>query len=208
MSVREPDAKQSGSATDPSRLSELVQRQLERVQSGPLSPAAPLASDQTAPASDPPAAPPPSEESAPPSREPQPAIAASMSPRSTRPIGRISLAKRARIESVRGRVARATAERDQRTLPIDLPDRKKRARAEEETREELLNRLLDPELTLAETAKVLDVCPATVRRYADKGALIHHRTPGNQRRFKLADVLEFLARRDRSVVEDIRDMDL
>jgi excisionase family DNA binding protein len=76
-----------------------------------------------------------------------------------------------------------------------------------ESREELLERLLDPELTLTETAKILEVCPATVRRYADKGALPHHRTPGNQRRFKLRDVLGFLERKDRSGIEDIGDVE-
>lgn len=61
-----------------------------------------------------------------------------------------------------------------------------------ETREELLQRLLDPQLTLEETARVLDVCPATVRRYTNRGLLRHFRTPGNQRRFRLSDVLAFL----------------
>lgn len=61
-----------------------------------------------------------------------------------------------------------------------------------ETREELIRRLLDPELTLEDTARVLGVCPMTVRRYTNKGLLPHHRTPGNQRRFRLSDVLEFM----------------
>lgn len=104
--------------------------------------------------------------------------------------------------AVREAVAVARADRDQHKLPLDdLPPRKKGSPARDETRGELLDRLLDPELTLAEAAKVLEVCPATVRRYADKGVLSHHRTPGNQRRFKLRDVLDFLARKDLSVVQ-------
>ena len=63
-----------------------------------------------------------------------------------------------------------------------------------ETREELLARLLDPVLTLDEAAQVLNVCPTTVRRYTNRGLLEHHRTVGNQRRFRLSHVLALLAR--------------
>ncbi len=65
----------------------------------------------------------------------------------------------------------------------------------QETREELVQRLLDPELTLEETARLLDVCPTTVRRYTNKGQLRCFRTPGNQRRFRLSDVFEFMEHR-------------
>lgn len=61
-----------------------------------------------------------------------------------------------------------------------------------ETREDLIYRLLDPSLTLEEAARLLGVCPTTVRRYTNKGLLHHYRTPGNQRRFRLSDVLTFL----------------
>lgn len=61
-----------------------------------------------------------------------------------------------------------------------------------ESREELIERLLDPPLTLEETARVLGVCPATVRRYTNRGVLLHQRTVGQQRRFRLSDVLLFL----------------
>jgi excisionase family DNA binding protein len=61
-----------------------------------------------------------------------------------------------------------------------------------EDRAQLLQRLLDPEISLEEAARVLGVCPTTVRRYTNKGALRHHRTAGNQRRFRLSDVLAFL----------------
>jgi excisionase family DNA binding protein len=67
-----------------------------------------------------------------------------------------------------------------------------------ESRIELINRLLDPTLSLEDTARLLNVCPATIRRYTNRGLLSHHRTPGDQRRFKLSDVLAFLeAARDR-----------
>ncbi len=65
-------------------------------------------------------------------------------------------------------------------------------RAKRETREEFLQRLLDPVLTLQETARLLNVCPMTVRRYANKGILPSFRTAGNQRRFRLSAVLEFM----------------
>ena len=61
-----------------------------------------------------------------------------------------------------------------------------------ESRRELIERLLDPTLTLEETARVLGVVPATVRRYTNRGTLPHHRTVGQQRRFRLSDVLIFL----------------
>ena len=61
-----------------------------------------------------------------------------------------------------------------------------------ETREELLQRLLDPLISLEEAARLLDVCPTTVRRYTNRGLLRHHRTAGNQRRFRLSDVLAFM----------------
>jgi excisionase family DNA binding protein len=61
-----------------------------------------------------------------------------------------------------------------------------------ETREELLQRLLDPEVSLEDAARILNVCPTTVRRYTNRGLLKHFRTPGNQRRFRLSDVLSFL----------------
>jgi excisionase family DNA binding protein len=61
-----------------------------------------------------------------------------------------------------------------------------------ESRDALVQRLLDPPLTLEETARLLGVCPTTVRRYTNRGALKHFRTGGNQRRFRLSDVLAFM----------------
>jgi excisionase family DNA binding protein len=61
-----------------------------------------------------------------------------------------------------------------------------------ESRDALILRLLDPQLSLEETARVLNVCPTTVRRYTNRGLLKQERTPGNHRRFRLSDVLAFL----------------
>lgn len=61
-----------------------------------------------------------------------------------------------------------------------------------ESREELIQRLLDPELSLEETSRLLGVCPATVRRYTNRGWLPHHRTQGGQRRFRLSAVVNFV----------------
>lgn len=65
-------------------------------------------------------------------------------------------------------------------------------RGRDESREELIARLTDPVLTLEETARLLGVCPATVRRYTDRGWLHCFRTEGNQRRFRLSDIVAFL----------------
>lgn len=72
--------------------------------------------------------------------------------------------------------------------------RKGKQRKPPMTKEELLKQLLDPILTLQETAIILEVSPATVRRYAnEKGErrLNCLRTSGQQRRFRLSDVLAF-----------------
>jgi excisionase family DNA binding protein len=63
-----------------------------------------------------------------------------------------------------------------------------------ETREEIIRRLLDPELTLHEAAAVLNLSKATVRRYTDQGRLACLRTGGGQRRFRLSALLVFLDR--------------
>lgn len=61
-----------------------------------------------------------------------------------------------------------------------------------EERGELLQRLLDPPLSLEDAARILNVCPTTVRRYTNRGALPHFRTVGNQRRFRLSDIIAFM----------------
>ena len=65
-------------------------------------------------------------------------------------------------------------------------------KAFKETREDLIQRLLDPTVSLEEAARILNVCPTTVRRYTNRGVLKHFRTAGNQRRFRLSDVLVFM----------------
>ncbi len=61
-----------------------------------------------------------------------------------------------------------------------------------ESRQELMRRLLDPELNLEEVSRLLGVCPATVRRYTNRHWLGHHRTKGGQRRFRLSGVVKFV----------------
>jgi excisionase family DNA binding protein len=61
-----------------------------------------------------------------------------------------------------------------------------------ETREDLIRRLIDPELTLEEVSRLLGVCPATVRRYTNRGWMAHTRTKGGQRRFRLSHVVTFV----------------
>lgn len=67
-----------------------------------------------------------------------------------------------------------------------------------ESRQELVERLLNPSLTLEDTARLLGVCPTTVRRYTERGLLNHYRTPGNQRRFRLSDVIAFVEARQQA----------
>lgn len=76
------------------------------------------------------------------------------------------------------------------TLP---PQRRKPGRpALTETREQIVRRVLDPELTLHEASALLNVSKATVRRYTDQGKLPCMRTAGGQRRFRLSEVLAFI----------------
>lgn len=93
----------------------------------------------------------------------------------------------------------------QRQLPMEVEEPEEEGeeaqpRRATETRQQLVQRLLDPTLTLREAALLIDVCPTTVRRYTDRGLLNCFRTPGNQRRFSLSDVLEFLERREQGEV--------
>lgn len=83
----------------------------------------------------------------------------------------------------------------QEVLPIDVPPpRVPRGgrRPFSESREELIRRLLDPELTLHEASLILNVSKATLRRHADEGKLRCTRTGGGHRRFKLSDLLELV----------------
>lgn len=61
-----------------------------------------------------------------------------------------------------------------------------------ESREDLIARLTDPVLSLEDAARLLGVCPATVRRYTNRGWLRHFRTVGGQRRFRLSAIVAFI----------------
>lgn len=85
-----------------------------------------------------------------------------------------------------------------------------------EKRRELIERLLDPILTLEETARLLNVCPTTVRRYTNKGILTYYRKEPEragsvesaleretrQRRFRLSDILVFLETQQAAIEAD------
>lgn len=83
----------------------------------------------------------------------------------------------------------------QGTLPLSLGRRTARRPgrpALTESREEIIQRLLDPELSVHEAAALLNVSKATLRRYTDSGKLACYRSAGGQRRFKLSAVLALL----------------
>jgi len=65
-------------------------------------------------------------------------------------------------------------------------------------REELIEKLLDPVISLEEAATLMGVCKTTVRRYTNRNELECLRTPGQQRRFKLSHVLEFVKKREQN----------
>jgi excisionase family DNA binding protein len=60
---------------------------------------------------------------------------------------------------------------------------------------------------LEEAAQVLNVCPATVRRYTNRGMLPHFRSSGNQRRFRLSKVLQFMETHERKAVNGTFDFE-
>jgi excisionase family DNA binding protein len=95
---------------------------------------------------------------------------------------------------------KVTALELQQRLPIDLGPTRSASRVGRppltETREEIVRRLLDPELTLHEAAAVLALSKATLRRYTDQGKLPCRRTAGGQRRFQLSDILALLEQRE------------
>lgn len=69
---------------------------------------------------------------------------------------------------------------------------KQRVRLRPETRAQMLDRLTNPTISLHEASVILDVCPATVRRYTNLGVLPHECTTGGQRRFRLRTVMGLL----------------
>ena len=90
----------------------------------------------------------------------------------------------------------------------------------QEKRHELIERLLDPILSLEDAARLLNVCPTTVRRYTNKGILTYYRkepergarsmgdsnSSGDketrQRRFRLSDILAFLETQQAALAAD------
>ncbi len=132
-----------------------------------------------------------------PSEAPKPlsarAIAAEVAAAGEKPVSLAETALWQRLPHHLQTLARLT---DGEDTTEDEVARKYYSRGFKETRRQLIERLLDPTLTLEETARVLGVCPATVRRYTNRGVLPHHRTVGQQRRFRLSDVLAFLEAQD------------
>src|SRR5579862_8648716 len=103
---------------------------------------------------------------------------------------RAALEAEARADAVRRSLG---AGPDQRALPMELGPRGRGGRRPiTESREEIIRRLLDPEISLHEAAAVLNLSKATVRRYTDQGKLACLRTEGGQRRFRLSALLGFL----------------
>jgi excisionase family DNA binding protein len=74
--------------------------------------------------------------------------------------------------------------------------RRSRGPSPKQKREDLIEELLDPVVSLEEAATILNVCKTTVRRYTNQGLLECIRTPGNQRRFKLSTILNFVDVKD------------
>ena len=101
------------------------------------------------------------------------------------------------VAAVTSPPAVATPDAARETLAEDgVEPVQKRQRQRPETRAQLLERLLNPQISLHEAAILLRVCPATVRNYANAGLLPHVRTAGRQRRFYLRDVLVLLRQLD------------
>ncbi|CEK17620.1 Helix-turn-helix domain [Chthonomonas calidirosea] len=99
-------------------------------------------------------------------------------------------------------------ERAQQMFALQAPEREEAVqgyykRPFQETRAELIERLFDPELSLEDVARLLNVCPTTVRRYTNLGWLVCHRKEPEhsqasqkketrQRRFRLSALLAFI----------------
>jgi excisionase family DNA binding protein len=101
-----------------------------------------------------------------------------------------------RLQTLLGRQARLPLEVEEVATPA------RRGHPEPaESREELIERLLDPIWSINEAAVLCGVCPASIRRYTNRGVLKCFRTPGNQRRFRLSDVLDFMERQQQEVLD-------
>ena len=100
--------------------------------------------------------------------------------------------------SSRSSASSVTAPKTDKATPLSsaspipgAPVKQKRVRLKPESRDQLLERLRNPQLSLHEASILLRVSRATVRRYADAGRLGCLRTPGGQRRFYLRDIEQF-----------------
>jgi excisionase family DNA binding protein len=101
-----------------------------------------------------------------------------------------------RLQALMGRQTRLPLEVEEAPAPA------RRGHPEAaESREELIERLLDPILSINEAAVLCGVCPASIRRYTNRGVLKCFRTPGNQRRFRLSDVLDFMERQQQEPLD-------
>lgn len=87
----------------------------------------------------------------------------------------------------------------------ELEKARRKKKSPRKTRENLIENLLDPIITLDEAAVILNVCKTSVRRYTNAGKIVCLRTPGNQRRFRLSTVLEFLEDREGSKTSRLAD---
>jgi len=65
-----------------------------------------------------------------------------------------------------------------------------------EAREAYKARLLDRVVWMAEAAELLGVCPATVRRYIERGRLECFAGPGGKRRFYMSELRRFIDKRE------------
>lgn len=74
-------------------------------------------------------------------------------------------------------------------------------------RKKIIEKLLDPEVTLQEAAILLTISRATLRRYSDKGLISCIKTPTGQRKFKLSSLLEFQEKRGRLNLPHLMDID-
>lgn len=119
--------------------------------------------------------------------EPTPAAPAAERPRTPRSDLHPSDFQSRRLEALLAR---------QQRLPLEVGEEEQVSRRGEarpkENRDNLIQRLLDPVLSISEAATLLGVCSTSVRRYTNRGVLKCFRTPGNQRRFRLSDVLDFM----------------
>lgn len=65
-----------------------------------------------------------------------------------------------------------------------------------EAREAFKARMLDRVVWMSEAAELLGVCPATVRRYVERGRLECFRGPGGKRRFHISEIQRFIEKRE------------